>query len=305
MADPIIAAHEAASRLFILSGPAPISIRDQLIRARLLIDRLNQVGRLPKVRPDQALQETHFGLVVIGGGGSGVSAALRAAELGVRTLLVEREKALFDVQRKGRTRKVCATQYNWPLDDYDAGVFPGPREEDLPLTVISNGAASAAHRLLASHGLDRRIYLGGTNSRCRLTSDTVSRSRGSCQQPAGLSSEVVFRGGHHVGADLVVWAAGFGGENITCGAYAGIPFWGEDTYEQLGSRPEAEPEPEPEAEPLNILIAGAGDGALQDLLRIITGKGSAREIMTATPSLVNAAWTSRTARSGSGAQGRL
>jgi hypothetical protein len=76
---------------------------------------------------------------------------------------------------------------------------------------------------------------------------------------------------------LVIWAAGFGSERSTLptatgGVYRGQPFWGTDrlTKRSCGLR-----------QPPRVVIVGAGDGGLQDFLRALTKRKSAREIFVA------------------------
>jgi hypothetical protein len=76
---------------------------------------------------------------------------------------------------------------------------------------------------------------------------------------------------HHVSSyGAVLICVGFGMEKASLGTYSSYQFWDSDLLGSItgGSR---------------VLIAGGGDGALQDFLRIATGKKSARELLKSLP----------------------
>ena len=61
MSDPILDAHELDAYFYLLSGPRPISIRDQMLRGVLLVKRLIEAGEISEDKP----------LLVIGAGAGG------------------------------------------------------------------------------------------------------------------------------------------------------------------------------------------------------------------------------------------
>ena len=80
MSDPILDAHREDPHHYVISGPAPISIRDQMLRGVTLIDRLLEAGEIG----------TQRALAVIGAGAGGASAAIYAAARRISTTLIER-----------------------------------------------------------------------------------------------------------------------------------------------------------------------------------------------------------------------
>jgi hypothetical protein len=119
--DPFLAAHMVAP-LMLEIGPrlSPVSIRDQMVRAALAVDRALHEGLIGRARP----------LFVVGAGVAGASAAIRASGAGVPTVLVDRDQA-FSRQRGCFTRWVDPTQYDWPALHAEEGVYPwkGPAVE--------------------------------------------------------------------------------------------------------------------------------------------------------------------------------
>jgi len=70
---------------------------------------------------------------------------------------------------------------------------------------------------------------------------------------------------------MVLWTVGFAPELCTCGAYRGFAFWETD--------PLASPNCGlPAATTADVVLSGSGDGALQDFLRITTGRLTARDV---------------------------
>jgi hypothetical protein len=118
MADPVLDAHRRATFYYTISGPLPISIRDQILRGLMIVDRLQQVQEIGPQRQ----------LLVIGAGAAGATAAIEAARRGVPTFLVERADNAFLRQVNTSTRVLDPTQYDWPVDHYNIGHFPWGRQ---------------------------------------------------------------------------------------------------------------------------------------------------------------------------------
>jgi hypothetical protein len=64
MSDPVLDAHEIGDLIYLLSGPRPISIRDQMLRGLILAERLLENGIISDASPAYPL------LVVGAGAGS-------------------------------------------------------------------------------------------------------------------------------------------------------------------------------------------------------------------------------------------
>jgi len=122
--DPVLDAHREDTLQYLISGPEPISIRDQMLRGALVVQRLRDAGEISPARP----------LLVEGAGAGGATAALMAADQGVPTVLVERGAGAFQAQSLATSRWLNPTQYDWPLDHHHHGRFPWqPFHPHLPL----------------------------------------------------------------------------------------------------------------------------------------------------------------------------
>src|SRR6266699_3909360 len=72
-----------------------VSMKDQIIRGRWVIDALIAAGALSPSSDKLEKDPVRFNLLIIGAGAAGVSAALRAHEKNVRTLIVDRAGLTF------------------------------------------------------------------------------------------------------------------------------------------------------------------------------------------------------------------
>ncbi|MGA2602483.1 MAG: FAD-dependent oxidoreductase, partial [Bryobacteraceae bacterium] len=255
MADPFLLCHACGPYEFTIAGPlTPVSIRDQMIRAKMFADRAVEVGIISSSRD----------LLVLGGGAGGVTAAIRAAQLGIKTTLVEASRHCFGRQKGCTTRWVDPTQYDWPADHWDKGVYPWvPPAMPLPWAAqISSVIAAVWEREFrrARARYPNLTFLPLTTVRLiayRSGTKLVDVSVGPVP--------------HHVSSyGAVLICVGFGMEKASLGTYSSYQFWDSDLLGSItgGSR---------------VLIAGGGDGALQDFLRIATGKKSARELLKSLP----------------------
>lgn len=267
MGDPFLRAHYVAPRVFNISGKlTPVSLKDQMIRARLFVDRAVESGEISSA-PDR-------GLLIIGGGACGITTAIRAAQLGIAATVLERSPRLFGLQAGCATRWLDPSQYDWPLDHWSQGHFPWAGAP-MPLYFLSDWANRLAHlwRLhlhVASAAFGRllRVHVGA-----------YLAGPAPLYQPPGAATidvKYVTAAGTQIdtfGAVLVT--TGFGTENTKVGStFRGFAFWETDPFAStnLGLPSHATP---------RVLISGAGDGALQDFLRICTGQNSARDVFDA------------------------
>ncbi|MGA2600845.1 MAG: FAD-dependent oxidoreductase, partial [Bryobacteraceae bacterium] len=205
-------------------------------------------------------------LLVLGGGAGGVTAAIRAAQLGIKTTLVEASHHCFGRQKGCTTRWVDPTQYDWPADHWDRGVYPwAPPAMPLPWAEqISSVIAAVWEREF------RRARARYPN----LTFLPLTTVR-SIVYSSGARLAVMLSGSvkpASYGAVLI--CVGFGMEKASLRDYRSFQFWDSDLLESAGlGRTSIK----------RVLIAGGGDGALQDFLRITTGMKSARELLKSLP----------------------
>lgn len=272
MPDPFLEAHRVGNLpLYNLGSPvSPISIKDQMVRACLLVDRLVEQAAAAEEEPGAFLGP----LLVIGAGACGATVAIAAAEQGITTLLVDKATYPFGLQLACTSRWIDPTQYDWPLDHCWKAVYPwevGPPNRPVPLPWTGD----RCHRLAWNWRLDllharrryqgRLFYLGATTS-------VIPHAPGPVWSWTLQSS-----GGHslQVSPKTVVLAVGFGEENVWFSSQRtsrGYFFWETDPFEKPGAGVPAG------LSTVEVLISGSGDGALQDFLRVATGKRSAREI---------------------------
>ena len=264
MADPFLLAHHAGPLVFNLSGKlVPVSIRDQMVRGRLFVDRAVEEGVITP-GPDT-------GLLVVGGGACGATAAIRAAERQVHATLVEASPRLFRAQAGCPTRWIDPAQYDWPLDHWAAGGFPvAGLPMPLPWTAARADTVAVGWRALLAAAIARF----GTS-----LLDVRLRSRPTIHSPPGspfVQATIVTPAGsvpRRFGAVLVT--VGFGLEDTSAPPhYTGLAFWEPDLFQQpnVGL---------PHGVGPRVTISGAGDGALQDFIRILSGLESVRDFVQA------------------------
>ena len=133
MSFPVLVAHQVYPYFFNLGGRlSPISIRDQMVRAQLLIEQAWQAGLIggSDNRP----------LLVVGAGAAGATAAMSAAQLRVRTTIVDAGTAPFLLQSGCQTRWLDPAQYDWPFSHWSRQTYPWPRgATSLPSSGTSRG----------------------------------------------------------------------------------------------------------------------------------------------------------------------
>jgi hypothetical protein len=258
MSDPILDAHREDDHHYILSGPAPISIRDQILRGVMLVERLRETGEIDGNRK----------LLVVGAGAGGASAAIQAAALQIPTVLVERNNTGFTTQRLAATRVIDPTQYDWPLDHCFRARFPwAANHRPLPLTFPAGRADHLAIRWQYELGVAARAFTAQLlDVRFNTTMSSVTPTLSGLLQ---ITLDPTYR----VDVGAIINAKGFGNER--CGIeippgtlrYEGQPFWGPDRFATIDPNKH------------KVLISGSGDGALQDYLRIVSGYGRAIDIV--------------------------
>ncbi|MFO0946127.1 MAG: NAD(P)-binding protein [Planctomycetota bacterium] len=273
--DPFLNSHSVGYRQIDISGRlTPLSIRDQMIRGMLAIDRAKEKGLL----------DSPSGILVVGAGAAGSTAAMRAAELGFRVSLWDREMAPFT--RHGKcSRWVDPSQYDFPVGHWrtyglpcnPTNTNPCPLPWPAPNEAFSLSSDWRAH--VDSYSAIypqyfqlklRREYTGIIH-----TDETNQRVEvGFVDLDNGSQATETF--------SFVIRAMGFGEErcSLVLGdkslhPFRGYGFWAKDPFDYSrgtldwnGNRP-------------RVLISGCGDGALQDYLRLSTRMNTAREIWDA------------------------
>lgn len=247
MPDPFLLAHSVGPGLFEISGLRPISIRDQMVRGRMLVERATAEGLLGP----------HRRLLVIGAGAGGVSAAITAAQRGVRTLLVERTRGPF-VRQQSCTRHIDPTIYDWPASHWDRGHYPWtPPPMPLPWRAGSARALALRWTHLLFTWRRRSMFRRFLNIRYDqpvLPDEVFSRGTSVVYAPPNAPAQ-------YFGA--AISCVGFGSERSSVAQYRGYDFWSDDPYDH----PDLELPP---GTSVSALVSGGGDGALQDFIRILT-----------------------------------
>ncbi len=161
MADPFLLAHAIRPFFFEIGGRlSPVSIRDQMIRGRMLVDRAVEAG---------LINQTSRPLLVIGAGAGGATAAIRAAQLGITTTLIEIAPTPFLRQAGCRSRRVDPTQYDWPVDHW---------RENRKVSSVTGKGHTCANSPGSCHGLEHEVEL--TESDCLRGTATARRGTEDC-----------------------------------------------------------------------------------------------------------------------------
>lgn len=255
MIDPFLDAHLLLPHLYLLSpGQSPISIRDQMLRGRMLVERL--------------LDKNEFPLLVVGAGAGGATAAMWSARKGVETWLLDRAPAPFALQAASRTRHLNPTQYDWPVNHWTKARFPW-NKAPMPLDHPADLAHVLANRWTTELNACQAAY--NKNFHIRYDTEVTSVAiLGSGKLQVTVAPPIVLP---DFGA--VIWAAGTTREETRVRgtgpkpAYEGRAFWSSDPFGLRNCGLPYQPE---------VLIAGSGDGALQDFLRVATGLSTAEAI---------------------------
>lgn len=255
MGDPILSSlriDSTGSRLYEVTGLRTTSIRDQMLRAELLVERLFQAQMLGPGKK----------LLVIGGGAGGVTATMAAGELDIDVTLCEAKSHFFSRQATSN-RFVDPTEYDWPQPHWEHGIHPWqPFGASLPY--VAGNAHSTA---LQWNGRFARWLKTphGKNATANLRTPVHKSDVDIQQTHIGLQGP---RFPTRPQFDVAVSFAGFLREKCSVPdkaavPFRGFPYWSVDPYDI--------PDMNLHVSPISVLVSGAGDGALQDFLRIATG----------------------------------
>lgn len=279
--DPFLLTHRVKNQEILYDlGPgfAPISIRDQMLRSAALTVRALNTGL---IGPDR-----HF--LVVGAGAAGATAAMIASSNKVPTTIIDRAPQAFGRQLSCPSRYVCPTQYDWPAEHWRERKFPLTTPA-MPLEWQSGRAAGIALawenkllrwekeleknfpanpplQVLRGYKLDKRWSVSADKK--LLTASFINLSDSSTLGPYNFA--------------MALSCVGQGNENCKIDEkddFTGYQFWQEEQYSEddLGL---------PAGQQPRVLISGAGDGALQDFLRIVTNLEAPQDIFDLLPAEV-------------------
>jgi len=220
-----------------------VTLYAQQVRALNLAFALFDTGRL---RPGATV-------AVIGGGASGLTAAIGLAHLGVSVHLIERTDMVMALQRACRTRWIHPHIYDWPEPGADND------SADLPLV---GWRAGYAHDVAETLDAALENTYGRTGSvQCTLSAHVSNVTGGArpCVSWQGLSpaGRKIIKADEPV--DAVVIAVGFGVEEGS-DELPMSSYWRNDDLDQ--------PVLKRAQDRIRCLVSGNGDGGLIDVLRL-------------------------------------
>lgn len=278
--NQILKFHRARELCYDLTKLRTGSVRDQLLRAvtltRSLIEISKEIceGDLPDVSPRE--------LLVLGGGVAGVACALVAARKGVRVTLLESHPSQLFATLHRSSRRVAPFEYDWPRSSDPTSIFSA-RERSLLLRYRSGNArwvcavwqARMALWLARSKHANNLNIIYNADALLHYTIDPADAIKRTILAkghfPGGLVEKefgaVIDCTGHVRERTFIEKAEKHGGPppDVFCGPR----FWQDRDFLNhrlkffvpIGANPVTA-----------ILVSGGGDGAMQDLQRIVTGR---------------------------------
>jgi hypothetical protein len=266
--DPFLLTHRITDALFDIGpGFTPPSLRDQTIRGWLLANKAAAAGIIGPTKP----------LLIVGAGLAGAVTALTAASLNVPTTVIDRADKPLNVQLGCFTRVLCPAQYDWPAHHWSDGRLPWNAK--IPL-LWQLGRAGDLALGLGREFLETVERLPHLTFMPHTEIPEDQRRALKDQAPQG-DFRINFVDAHTKAVDptdhrfaAVFSCLGPGVERSSVGTYSGFRFWKMDPFSIPNLNLDVTPK---------VYISGAGDGALQDFLRIATGYETAREIFLSLP----------------------
>lgn len=272
MPHQLLRAHEVMEYVFNVAGVEyPVSIRDQINRGHWLVQQAYDLGFFGPTR-----ERKYRRLLICGAGAAGVSAALHALDLGVETVLVERTSAPFLLQRLCASRWIDPAQYDWSAAwsavDWSYGDFPYPQSPPMRLAWQAN----RSNRIAINWWQHWRAALANPQLTFRPRDWVVGHPRPALRGNTTVGVEVSFQNGKPEQFGMMLWCVGFGDERRYAPPnYTGFAFWQTDTFERQHWGIAKPPDD------LCAIVSGGGDGALQDIIRLCTGRKSAKDVFQA------------------------
>lgn len=261
--DPILRTYHIPENEYLCYDASgffsPISIKDQLIRVCKILEHAQAHGIISVKRP----------LLIIGGSIAGSVAALKAAEMGIKTVLIDKTKLLTNIVTTS-LRVVCPIQYDWTASHWNQGTFSIPSSKSSrSIFNLKTGALKSKIQELEAD-LFKNNALVSISSHTKMKSlEIVKRDKPvlkvkyKCQK--GIKPPRITRFG------MALSCTGFGKEKVFLENrnFRGQEFWKiadhRDIIDENNTRQK-------------ILICGSGDGALQDYLLMVTNSKTVKEI---------------------------
>lgn len=265
--DPVLALHSVSPHRFELSGLRTGSVRDQMLRAHLVVEQLIKNQCVDSASP----------LFIAGGGVAGIVAALTASRRRIPVMMVEQHDGPLRTQMAARGRRLDPAEYDWPQPHWDKACTLW-KKGDLPLHYPCGDADTLAQRweeaffawldLQANGATNYGVidYYFGVDARKFRFAELADKDR----EGVMVSHPVAPNASHYCGAALS--CIGFSGERVSAPSigrtrYKGNEFWGVDALDSdhLHLDPVRHKQ-------IRVCVSGGGDGAQQDIQRALTGR---------------------------------
>jgi len=287
-------AYKVGPNLFDLSSQMHnVSMRDQMQRAVVLAEALVAGNQF-------ALPDSSNHVLIVGAGVAGVAAGIVLARHGVEVLIIDSSpNAPFALQRGVTQRYVGPYMYEWPLEVYHSQRLPSDPGTALaewqngnppplrftginpttPDALVADWDRQLAQAVVTTGGrLHIQTGINSAQSNGAISSWLAAQRGAFNQRNAFARHSVTIAGGGFVAGSaavvgpfqprFVLLAGGMGAETHSVKdasgklVQQGTRFWGNDDWlkPNLGK-----------LNPPDVAILGGGDGALQDVLRAITG----------------------------------
>jgi len=310
--------------LDISRGMTFVSMKDQVVRGRWVVDALVGARALSPSAKETSSNPKKFELLIIGAGVAGVAAGLRAAELNIRTLIVDRAGEALSRQENSN-RLVSLSLYDWPVQHWDKGPWPHVEPVDYAFGATPSPSPSCLQGLpppgvvwsasnLVKDWKKKFDAVANTASsclkfepHCGLISGRSIRYRWTSwwyrvkvmlaythKHPSLSGTNLVVR------PQIVLFALGPPPEETRVGEYTGMPFWSSESSKQ--SLKTAPTDHDCLADKVigdakgtaftSILISGGGDSAVQDFLRAVLLPLTFHNLEEVIGVLKKARWTS-------------
>ncbi len=253
---------------------SPIAIRDQVIRAYRIVKRAVHHKIISSERP----------LLIIGGGIAGMTAAIVAAEAGIRTVLVEKRAFRHNILKSNRN--YCPVQYDWSYNHWKDGVFPLEDESEIPKLPFNlkegavhfsfNRVQQQFFKYINRKDLEKSLTLHEANkfadfSIIEKDGHKLPFLKAQFKQNDKIENLKELNCHHLPDVDefgMGLSCIGFGDENISIkqSDFQSLRFWEFIQHPQFVKNNN------------KILVCGGGDGALQEFLMLVTQEKTAKEV---------------------------